>query len=106
MTLAFRKKEREGRVFVDWLRNAPYSTSVVPWSLRARPQAPVAAPLVWDEIDEVDPNGVHMSEVSGRLELDPWHGNDAQDLVGTARKVESALEDADITLGPFDRFRS
>jgi bifunctional non-homologous end joining protein LigD len=106
MTLAFRKKEREGRVFVDWLRNAPYSTSVVPWSLRARPQAPVAVPLVWDEIDEVDPNGVHMSEVSGRLELDPWHGNDAQDLVGTARKVESALEDADITLGPFDRFRS
>ena len=40
MTLAFRKADRGDRVFVDWLRNAPYSTSVVPWSLRARPGAP------------------------------------------------------------------
>jgi bifunctional non-homologous end joining protein LigD len=45
MTLAFRKADRGDRVFVDWLRNAPYSTSVVPWSLRGRPGAPVAVPL-------------------------------------------------------------
>ncbi len=106
MTLAFRKKEREGRVFVDWLRNAPYSTSVVPWSLRARPQAPVAVPLGWDEVDEIDPNGVHMRDVSPRLDLDPWQGHDALDLGGTARDVEAALDDAGITLEPFDRFRS
>lgn len=106
MTLAFRKKEREGRVFVDWLRNAPYSTSVVPWSLRARPQAPVAVPLAWDEVDRVDPNGVHLREISARLEVDPWEGHDALDLADAAGEVESALDEAGIELEPFDRFRS
>ena len=42
MTLAFRKADRGDRVFVDWMRNTPRSTSVAPWSLRARPGAPVA----------------------------------------------------------------
>ncbi len=106
MTLAFRKTDRGDRVFVDWLRNAPYSTSVVPWSLRARPGAPVAVPISWDELEEVDPNGVAMSEVPGRLDDDPWAGLPIQDLTEVADVVDSALEEAGIELPPFDRFRS
>lgn len=106
MTLAFRKKEREGRVFVDWLRNAPYSTSVVPWSLRARPGAPVAVPIEWNELDQVDPNGIQMPDVASRQEADPWRGSAPLDLRGTADEVGSALDDAGIELEPFDRFRS
>ena len=106
MTLAFRKKDRGDRVFVDWLRNAPYSTSVVPWSLRARPGAPVAVPIAWDEIDEVDPNGVKLSDARGRFDLDPWEGHHASDLTALPERVERALDDAGIELEPFDRFRS
>lgn len=106
MTLAFRKSERGKRVFVDWLRNAPYSTSVAPWSLRARPGAPVAVPISWSEIEEIDPNGVRFHEVRERFGTDPWADSSPQDLTPVATLVDEALEDAGIEMEPFDRFRS
>jgi bifunctional non-homologous end joining protein LigD len=106
LTLAFRKKERGTRVFVDWLRNAPYSTSVVPWSLRARDTAPVAVPLSWDELDAIDPGGVTLDGVGDRLGLDPWKGLRGRDLGKRADRVDQALDRAGIVLEPFDRFRS
>jgi len=106
MTLAFRKAERGDRVFVDWLRNAPYSTSVAPWSLRARKGAPVAVPLSWDELDDIDPNGVPLTEATSRLDADPWRGVQAQDVADAARTVDAALDEADLELPTFDRFRS
>lgn len=106
MTLAFRKKDRGERVFVDWLRNAPFSTSVVPWSLRARPGAPVAVPIAWDELDKVDPNGIEMATVPERFEADPWAGHRPADLAPAAGRVDAAIAEAGIELEPFDRFRS
>ena len=106
MTLAFRKADRGDRVFVDWLRNAPYSTSVVPWSIRARAGAPVAVPISWDEIDDIDPDGIQMTEAGDRFGLDPWEGLRPKDLTALVEKVEDALADAGIELEPFDRFRS
>ena len=107
LTIAFRKSERGDRVFVDWLRNAPYSTSVVPWSLRARTGAPVATPLSWDELDDVDPNGVVLAEALRRLDRpDPWEGLVPQDFTPVAPVVDEALAEAGIELEPFDRFRS
>lgn len=106
LTLAFRKKERGDRVFVDWLRNAPYSTSVVPWSLRARSGAPIAVPLAWDELDDVDPDGVTLATISERFELEPWEGMEEHDIAERAEPVQDALDDAGIDLEPFDRFRS
>jgi bifunctional non-homologous end joining protein LigD len=106
LTLAFRKADRGDRVFVDWLRNAPYSTSVVPWSLRARPGAPIAVQLEWDELDEVDPNGIRFESVAERYDLDPWKGQRVIDLSGTVARVADALDHAGIELESFDRFRS
>jgi len=106
LTLAFRKKERGDRVFVDWLRNSPYSTSVVPWSLRARSGAPVAVPISWDELDAIDPNGVRLSDIQSRFDQDPWAEPEIQDFSELASPVEEALEEAGIELEPFDRFRS
>ncbi len=106
MTVAFKKVERRGRVFVDWLRNAPFSTSVVPWSLRARPGAPVAVPLTWGEVDTVAPNGVGLRSVKERLQSEPWAGGEPLDVTPLAGTVQGALDEAGIHLEPFDRFRS
>lgn len=44
------KAKRKGRIFIDWLRNERGQTSVAPFSVRARPGAPVATPVSWEEL--------------------------------------------------------
>ena len=44
------KAKRQGRIFIDWLRNQRGSTAVLPYSARAREGAPVAVPIPWDEL--------------------------------------------------------
>ena len=55
-TANLKKAQRKGRIFIDWLRNQRGATAVMPYSARARPNAPVAAPITWDEVDEFTPN--------------------------------------------------
>lgn len=65
------KERRHGRIFVDWLRNRPYATAVLPWSLRARPGASVAVPLAWDEVaDLAAASAFGLAEAAARD--DPW----------------------------------
>lgn len=47
------KAKRKGRIFIDWLRNQKSATSVEPYSLRARPGAPVAVPVDWRELARI-----------------------------------------------------
>ena len=51
------KAKRKGRIFIDWLRNQRGSTAVLPYSARARTGAPVAAPVAWRELDDIDSAG-------------------------------------------------
>ena len=48
------KAKRQGRIFIDWLRNQRGSTAVLPYSARAREGAPVAVPIAWDELDAME----------------------------------------------------
>jgi bifunctional non-homologous end joining protein LigD len=72
------KTLRRGRIFVDFLRNGRGATAVSAYSTRARPGAPVSAPLTWDELSEdIRPNHYSLTNLQQRLDhlaKDPWAG--------------------------------
>lgn len=47
------KAKRKRKIFIDWLRNQRGSTSVLPFSARARSGAPVAVPVSWRELEDM-----------------------------------------------------
>jgi bifunctional non-homologous end joining protein LigD len=61
------KALRPGKVLVDWSQNNPAKTTVAPYSLRARPDAPVSTPVGWDEVDAVR-GGADPGELRFRTE--------------------------------------
>ena len=76
LTTSLRKEGRGGRVLVDAARNTYAQTAVAAYAVRAKPGAPVATPLFWDEIADAEPQGWTLRDVPGRLgeRGDPWEG--------------------------------
>jgi bifunctional non-homologous end joining protein LigD len=76
LTTETRKAQRRGRVFVDTMRNAYAHTAVPPFAVRARPGAPVATPIAWEELEDrrMRPARFTLRTVLRRLEagVDPW----------------------------------
>ena len=67
-TVALPIADRAGRIFLDYLRNQRTATAIMPWSLRARPGSPVAAPLSWAELDKVEsPSAFGIDDVQALL---------------------------------------
>jgi bifunctional non-homologous end joining protein LigD len=91
LTTEFLKRERRGRVFIDVGRNAYGQTAVPPYAVRARPGAPVATPLSWDEVRDrrVGPRTFTLRSLARRLERvgDPWRG-----MARRARSLRGAAE--------------
>ncbi|UFS71153.1 DNA ligase D [Geomonas sp. RF6] len=77
-TAKLSKSERQGRIYVDWMRNGRGAHGAEPYSVRARPGAPVATPIGWEELVKgVKPDSfsvLNMKERLERLERDPWEG--------------------------------
>jgi bifunctional non-homologous end joining protein LigD len=72
-TTSMSKSRRPGRVFLDVFRNAPEATAIASWSTRARPGAPVAATLGWEEIEGQEQPRVGLRDAPARLRRpDPW----------------------------------
>jgi bifunctional non-homologous end joining protein LigD len=78
LTTSWRKEGRGGRVLVDAARNTYAQTAVAPYAVRAKPGAPVACPLAWEELSEpeLSPRRYTLRDVPSRLESrgDPWDG--------------------------------
>ncbi len=82
------KEKRKGRVFLDYLRNSYGATSVSPYALRAKPDAPVATPIHWDELENVRPQRFTLTNIFDRLDDigDPWKG-----MFKHARSLKNAM---------------
>lgn len=74
LTTEQRKNRRGDRIFLDTNRNGYAQTAVTPYSLRARPGAPVATPIDWNELANVTPNHYRLRNIRRRLaqKADPW----------------------------------
>jgi bifunctional non-homologous end joining protein LigD len=78
LTTEWRKNKREGRILIDTARNTYAQTTVAPYAVRAKPGAPVATPLRWEELEDprLRANSHTLASIPARLESlgDPWEG--------------------------------
>lgn len=75
-TATLSKKARTGKIFIDYLRNGKGSTTVAPYSSRAKTGATVSMPVTWQEVnDGVLPNAFPIGDETTLARLkqaDPW----------------------------------
>jgi DNA ligase D len=76
VTAAWWKEERGTRVFIDFNQNAPHKTVFGAWSVRARVGGQVSTPILWQELDAIDPDELTLDVVPELLANrgDPWSG--------------------------------
>jgi bifunctional non-homologous end joining protein LigD len=78
LTLEWRKADRGERIYVDVNRIAYAQHAVAPYSVRGRPNAPVAMPVRWDELSDrrLRPDRYSVRDAADRVEAegDPWLG--------------------------------
>ena len=75
-TVEARKEKRDGRIYLDVMRNAYAQTAVAAYSVRPRRGAPVATPLEWDELASrgMRADRFTIRDIPKRLsgQRDPW----------------------------------
>jgi bifunctional non-homologous end joining protein LigD len=87
--ISMAKKERGGRIFLDYLRNDRMSTAVAPLSPRGRPGAPISMPLAWGQVKKgLNPARYTVRAVPALVrKLTAW-----EDYCDGERPLASAIE--------------
>jgi bifunctional non-homologous end joining protein LigD len=76
LSVEWRKAKRDGRLLLDTARMGYAQTLVAPYSVRPKPEAPVATPIEWSELGRVEPRSYTVANLRRRLarKPDPWAG--------------------------------
>lgn len=78
LTLEWKREDRGRRIYLDVNRIAYAQHAVAPYGVRAKPRAPVAMPIHWDELDDpkLRPDRWTVRNAAQRLEAegDAWRG--------------------------------
>ncbi|PAZ17751.1 ATP-dependent DNA ligase [Streptomyces sp. SA15] len=94
LTTAARKKNRGDRLYLDVQRNAYAQTAVAPFTVRAKPGAPVATPLAWTQLDDpgLDARRWSIADAVEQARTNPWAGVLTKGrALGPARRRLNAL---------------
>ena len=97
ITTEQRRQQRGGRVYADIMRNAYAQTVIAPYAVRARPGAPIATPVSWDEVadPELSPQRFTLRGGGGRPAgangAGPWSGmtRHRRSLDGPSRRLRA-----------------
>jgi bifunctional non-homologous end joining protein LigD len=73
------KAKRHGRLFIDHFRNERGATAIAPFSPRARAGAPVAWPVTWNALPDVEAANIMTlpKALDALAKADAWDGEDA-----------------------------
>src|SRR5215203_1060588 len=91
LTREFNKVDRRGRIYVDTGRNGYSATFAAPYTVRAKPGAPVSAPCTWEEIErgKVDPGTFTVRNMPERIKKvgDLW-----ADMKRRSKSLKASIE--------------
>jgi bifunctional non-homologous end joining protein LigD len=89
-TAVSNKERRKGRIYLDYLRNARGASAVASYSLRARPDFPVATPIGWEELRKLSGgaafNRLNLVRRLDSLAADPW-----DDLASSSLQITTKM---------------